>query len=471
MRIAGVSIAFFILLFSFPSGLRAQDWEALDAFVQKQAQAFWLPGAALTVVKGDSIVFSRSYGAGITTERPYFIGSLSKPLTATLVLQLVAGGQLGLPDLVAKWLPMIDIEGPGADTLTVQHLLQHRSGLTRSQGFLPLPTLDQLKETPFAIRLTRAPGAETEYSNLNFALLGLIVERAAGRPFADCIRDSLFVPLDMERSFASLKEAQQHDLAQGYQYWFGWPLRSQPMGYAETAVPAGFLLCSTNDLGHFLISQLREGRYRGRQILAPGYIRMQQTPRANIEGNRGLGWAIGAWNARKVLQHDGAVATAYAYMALLPEDSLGFVFLTNVNAFNPIANSVEKLPEGVLNFLTGQTPQETFGFHLLVLAGFGLLLLLTGIDFLLKTIRWWRAGRPLQSGESLRRMLWLVFTKAVFPIALIWGLLTYFGIPFHAMLALQPDMGWAIVGVLFLGFVGGFLDHYTKVHLPSNTTT
>ncbi len=453
---------FFLLLLPAVGSTTAQDSDALDAFLRRHVDRFGLPGAALTVVRGDRIVFSRAYGEGPGPDRPYYTGSLSKVLTATAVLQLADGGALQLDDPVARWLPEILFNGASAEGLAVEHLLRHRSGLIRRQGFIPAPTLAELQETPFRLTLYYPPGTREAYSNLNYALLGLIAERAAGRPFAEVMEQQLFRPLAMTHSTAG-KSPDAGQLAEGHQYWFGWPLPAREGPYRATAIPAGFVISSAEDLGRFLIAQLNGGAFRGRQVISPASVDRMTRPADGEAAGRGTGWSLGQYEGQPLWQHSGATATAYAYMAVLPESDCAFVFMTNINAFNPIVNSIEGIPKGVLNYLHGKAPGSYFPSNRLVLAGFGLLLLLSLIDLGQKTWRWFRAGLPLTSGRSQRAMLLLVFWKLVVPVAVIWGALQYFDTPFNALLSLQPDIGWTIVVSVFAGFVAGFLDYFVRV--------
>ena len=454
---------FFLLLVQLSIVLPAQDAEVLDAFIRDQVERFRLPGAALTIVRGDSMVFSRGYGEGIAAGRPHYIGSLSKVFTATAVMQLVEAGKVKLADPVAVWLPEITFEGPEAERLNVEQLLRHSSGLIRKQGFTPLPDLEQLQEQGFRLRLYFPPGTQETYSNLNYQLLGLIIERAAQQSYAGYIHEQVFAPLEMNRSFAGSAGAMGSNPAQGYRFWFGFPFEAGPENYLETAVPSGFLISCTEDVGHFLTAQLQYGRYGSQQLLTPESIAYMHEAGSGQNGGRGIGWNPGDWNGSPVWQHSGATATSYAYMAVLPEKNTGFIFMTNINAFNPIINSIEAIPKGIFQYLNGAEPEKAEPLSRYLLMAFGLVLLLSVLDLAIKAYAWLRAGMPLDSGDSRFDLLKLVFWKLLLPVGLTWALLTYFEIPLNALLGMQPDIGWTIVFSIFAGFAGGFLEHFTKM--------
>ena len=128
---------FFLVIFCFGTTLLlpAQQIDHLDAFLETQIARYRLPGAALTIVSGDSVIFSRGYGEGFPPQRPYYIGSLSKVFTATAVMQLVEKGQLKLGDQVSALLPEIEFKGPEAHTITVEHLLRRYCPPVRKRSF------------------------------------------------------------------------------------------------------------------------------------------------------------------------------------------------------------------------------------------------------------------------------------------------------------------------------------------------
>jgi D-alanyl-D-alanine carboxypeptidase len=142
-----------------------------------------------------------------STDEHHRIGSVTKTLTGTLVLQLADDGQLSLDDTVDRWFPDVD----GADAVTVRMLGEMSSGIASYtadeatvDAYLTDPTRQWRPEELVAIGtgLPRAfpPGEGFLYSNTNTVMLGLIVEQVTGRPLADVMQDRLFGPLGMDGS-------------------------------------------------------------------------------------------------------------------------------------------------------------------------------------------------------------------------------------------------------------------------------
>ena len=178
------------------------SYDAIDAYIEGQMRRLKIPGVALAIVEGDRIVYRRGFGharpggEAPTPQTPFVLGSTTKSFTALAVMQLVEAGKIELDAPVQRYLPWFRVADPQASAqMTVRHLLNQTSGLPMLAGMSLLADLD---DSPGAaerqaralstLKLTRPVGAAFEYSNLNYNLLGLIVEAASGESYADYIQ-------------------------------------------------------------------------------------------------------------------------------------------------------------------------------------------------------------------------------------------------------------------------------------------
>lgn len=184
-----------------------------DAILERQ-QSATQPGLAVLVVKDGQVVYSRSKGLAdaarnlpITQDTSFELASLSKPITAAAVMQLVDKGVLSLSDPAARWLPGLPTAWSG---LTVHHLLSAQSGLPDFMLDLPtsqIASLDNLTNAVLLQRLITAgnllftPGTDTRYSNSSYVLLAEIIARASGQTYAAYLQEHLFTPLGMGSTF------------------------------------------------------------------------------------------------------------------------------------------------------------------------------------------------------------------------------------------------------------------------------
>jgi CubicO group peptidase (beta-lactamase class C family) len=320
-------------------------------YVERHLDRLNVPGASLAIVEGDQIVHLRGFGRARpggeapSPPTPFILGSTTKSFTALAVMQLVEGGQIALDAPVQRYLPWFRVADPEASAhMTVRHLLNQTSGLPQLSGLRPLADLDQSHgarerqaRALATLVLTRPPGVAFAYSNMNYNLLGLIIEAVSGAWYEAYIQDHIFAPLDMRHSYATRAAAVQDGLAVGHRYWFAAPIAVPDLPVPHGSVPAGYLISSAGDMAHYLITHLNEGRYRDVHILSPEGIDALHRPAAPVEimskpaGAYGMGWFIDEIGQRRILWHDGTLPDFYAYMALVPEHQKGIVLLVNAN--------------------------------------------------------------------------------------------------------------------------------------------
>jgi D-alanyl-D-alanine carboxypeptidase len=210
----------------------------------------------------------------VTTGRPVphdgyvRIGSNTKTFVAVLVLDLVARGRLSLDDTVERWLPGV-VTGNGNDgaRITVRQLLQHTSGLPeyvdtldalRSADAFRAHRLDHYDpEDLVALAMKRPPafepGARWAYSNTNYILAGMLIERVTGRPWEVALRERILRPLRLDHTFAPGDDAElPRPHARGYQQFeAGGPLVDTTEFNPSAAYTAGELISTPSDVARF----------------------------------------------------------------------------------------------------------------------------------------------------------------------------------------------------------------------------
>jgi D-alanyl-D-alanine carboxypeptidase len=294
-----------------------------------------VPGAVALVRDGARVHTFTAGLADVELRRPmraglrFRVGSLSKPVVATLALKLVAERRLRLSDTVAGWLPGLL---PAGRRITINELLQHRSGLFNytdsPQLFAPLLTgqlppsyvwtARQLVGLATQHPLDFAPGTRFEYSNTNYIVLGLIIERVTHTPLERYAQHTLFDPLRMRfTAFALGRVSGAH--AHGYVPFLG-PFPAAPGGLGDTEPlngsqygAAGSLVSTADDLDRFFRA-LFTGRVIPRRLVALMQATRPAVPAPDyqryglgLEGNRypcASAWGHGGtvWGYRAVVR-------------------------------------------------------------------------------------------------------------------------------------------------------------------------
>lgn len=330
----------------------------LDLWIAERVAYEEIPGLAIGVVRGDRTLWTKGYGvadlatgAPVTPATPFRLGSVSKLFTATATLQLRDRGKLGLDDPILRHLPWFRIESPyaGAPPITVRQLLTHTSGLPR-EGAFPywtthqFPERDALHAAIAGQKVFSAPGATYRYSNLGMALLGEIVERASGEPYADYLTRRVLQPLGMLSSTAAPTEADVQRLAHAYQRRrAGEPRREIPFYPTGVFTPMGGVISTVDDLVLFLALELSadaggSAEAGPRRVVAgPTLAEMQrlQFVYPSFAGGRGLGFAVSRRDGRTFVGHGGWIGGHRAALELDPAHKLGVVVLTNADDAAP----------------------------------------------------------------------------------------------------------------------------------------
>ena len=287
-----------------------------------------IPGAALAIVEDDEIAHLRGFGRARpggeapTPQTPFIIGSLTKSFTALAVMQLVEDGKVELDAPVQRYLPWFRVADPRASAqITVRHLLNQTSGLPQLSGLRPLADFDDSPDASerqaralSTLELTRPVGSAWEYCNMNYNLLGLIIEAASGESYEAYVQNHIFAPLEMTHSYTSQAEAKQNGMAVGHRYWFAIPFAVPKMPIPRGSLPGGELISSSEDMARYLIAHLNEGRYDDAQILSAAGIDELHRPavEANHDGlsfgHYGMGWIIEETGQTKIVWHPGTLS-------------------------------------------------------------------------------------------------------------------------------------------------------------------
>ncbi|MFC4819956.1 serine hydrolase domain-containing protein [Dokdonella ginsengisoli] len=329
-----------LLLVAFGVPARAAD---VDAFVRDYAQQHGFSGS-IRIVRPGKPDYVRSFGlANLAFEVPnrthtkYRIASITKLFTATLILQLRDRGRLDLDRPIRAYLP--DYAGRGGDTITVQQLLNHTSGL---------PNFDQVAEATDAIRdglptyqkpytsdqllakfcsgdPLHAPGTTFDYNNGDYVVLGKIVERLYGQPYEHVLRERILDPLRMKDSGFLHQADVVAGLADTYFRHDDRKTLSPDLPvYPENWYAAGALYSTTADLATFSRA-LFDGRLVGRDSL-------ERMFRPGLDD-----YGYGLWSyqtrlggaARRVVKRPGRIMGAQAQLFHVFDPDLTIVLLAN----------------------------------------------------------------------------------------------------------------------------------------------
>jgi CubicO group peptidase (beta-lactamase class C family) len=340
---------------SIDPGLRAQ----IDRIAAEVLEQRGVPSASIAVVKGDKLVYTHAYGFAhldpnvpATPEMRYSIGSISKQFAATAILLLQEQGKLSLDDAVGKYVPGLT----RGDEVTIRQILSHTSGY---QDYAPedYPVESQLGPiTPRKILDTWAtkpldfePGTQWQYSNTNFVIAGLIIEKVSGQKLFAFLSEHIFHPLGMKSAWNSDENELTRTDAAPYMRAALGPPRPVPNGGQGWMFAAGELAMTPHDLALWNISLLH------RSVLKPeSYEQMfTEIKLKNGKGTHyGLGVEVTERNGLRSIEHSGEVNGFVSDNEVLIDNGVAVAVVTN-----HMAGGAEEIAQLVAAAATGD-PNE-----------------------------------------------------------------------------------------------------------------
>lgn len=351
------AVPFLVLAGALSIGNRsveAEEFPSIREPIQKLMEDYQAVGLAVAVVKEGAPIHAESFGLRsletkdpLNTEDLFRIASISKSFSATSVLQLVEASKLKLSDDVSD-LAGFSIRNPAHPDvpITLEMLLSHTSSLNDSQGYFTLDVIDPSKETysPKSFSPKR-PGTEHRYCNLNFNLIGAIIERVSGERFDRYVANHILQPLGLyggyhvdsldAKRFVTLYEYDANSKAFTAAPNAYHPRREEidryVFGYSTPIFsPTGGMKISARDLARYMTMHMRMGELDGVRILSAEHAKRMQTP--VLESSR-YGLALTTNDKLipgKTLQgHTGSAYGLYSMMFFSPGDKFGLVLITN----------------------------------------------------------------------------------------------------------------------------------------------
>jgi len=307
----------------------------LDPLVRDQLARLKIAGAVVVVVKDDGILFARGYGyADVEKKRPMTAdttlvrpGSISKLFTGVAVMQLVEQGKLDLDRDVNDYLDFHIPTPEGGVPVTLRRLMTHRAGFEEhikglfSANRVPQPLGHWLARS-LPPRLFPA-GDVPAYSNYGMALAGYIVERAAGKPYADYVAEHVLLPLGMVH--ATFRQPLPDELAPLVANGYSRSDR-KPWPFFETiaASPAGALSAAGIDMGRFMLALLHGGSLDGSRVLSAEGLAFMMAPHVTTPaGSMGLVFFETRLGATRFVGHGGGTMSFFSDLLVSPELGVG----------------------------------------------------------------------------------------------------------------------------------------------------
>jgi CubicO group peptidase (beta-lactamase class C family) len=358
MKISCLKHLFALLLLVVVTQHSNAQNEKAEADFKQVMEKYSAIGASVAVVKAAKIIYTHSFGLKnlenkqVLSDQDIFrIASISKSFSATSIMQLVEAGKIHLDDDFGD-LVGFKIRNPKFpdQKITLKMALSHTSSLNDSQGYLNLDVINPDKNPDWAKCYNDyLPGSKFDYCNLNFNLIGTIIEKKSGERFDNYVKNHVLKPLGLYAGYC-VDSLDSNRFVSLYEYHADTKSYSRsPTAYASRRAeianyvmgystpifsPTGGMKISATDLAKYMIMHMNYGTANGVKIISKKSAKQMQT---GLTDDEGYGFAIRTADnlipGVKLKGHTGSAYGLYSTMFFNPKEKFGFVIITNgINA-------------------------------------------------------------------------------------------------------------------------------------------
>lgn len=333
-----LKLSLFIAVALHPFAVTAQSASQIDALIGGTYQPNE-PGAVILVARDGQTIFRKAYGLAdaakgtpLTPDMQLRLGSITKQFTSTAILMLVDEGKIGLDDDITRFLPGYPTHG---QHISIEHLLTHTSGIASFTGKIGYvahmnedmtvaAVIDGFKNDP----LDFAPGSAYKYNNSGYFLLGAIIEKVSGQPYADFLEQRIFQPLGMHDTAYEGRQHGKAIAAAGH--------TRNPNGFGPAAplsmtqpFAAGALVSTVDDLARW------DAAVSAGKLLKPATWQRAFTKPVLTNGKTsfyGYGWIMGSVRGVPVIEHSGGINGFNTFAVRVPSEHVYIVVLRNTDS-------------------------------------------------------------------------------------------------------------------------------------------
>ena len=420
-------------------------YDRIDAYLLGAFSKAHFPAMSVTIVDKENVLFSKTYGRCESTDTPFLLGSVSKSFTALCIMQLVEQGKIDLDANMAEYLP----DAKDGNQITIRQLLNHTGGLGEHQNLANY-------------KIVGKQGVHT-YANVNYSLLGKIVEAVSNTSYESYVTENIFKPLGMTNSAATLEKSMENGLISGSENWFGFNINTTPKypngSDAWISVPAGYLSASTADLGTYLQMYLSGGQGIISSESIEKMFYENVSVNADIPYHYGMGWTlINEPLKEPALRHSGLVETGMSTIYILPESEIGIAIAVNTNDYFVGKDLMDRIDWSVALMLMGDEPNEISGSeyvtrHLL----YDFIYFTVFVISVLPLCWLHKYKKRLKTGKLAYKIAALVLLHLLLPIFILLLSQIVFSTPLWVVCAFVPDMFTVIIVSSVFLFTGGII--------------
>ncbi len=371
---AGQTFPFKLARKEDPAKAASKALEGFSDFVKGAMKDWKVPGAAVAVVQGDTVVFAEGFGfrdvkknLPVTKDTLFAIGSSTKAFTVMTLGLLAEEGKLSWDTPVETYLPTFKLQDEVASRqMTPRDLVTHRSGLPRHDFVWynsPLSRKEMFDRLQY-LEPNEGFREKWQYQNLMFLTAGYLAGEVAGTDWEDLVRKRIFEPLGMKSSNFTVEDSKQApDFALPYTETDE-IVQEVPFRVISAVGPAGSINSTASDMAQWVRLQLGKGKFGDVRLISESGISEMHKPQVVVpivgqdpeitSMSYGLGWIVESYRGHVRVHHGGAIDGFLCQVAFVPGEGIGVVVLTNLGG----SALPDIIARNVVDRLLGLTPVD-----------------------------------------------------------------------------------------------------------------
>ena len=326
----------------------------INAFVLQTMAQWKVPACGITIVKDGKPYYSSAFGQrNIAKNLPatintlFGVASCTKSFTAAALAILVDEGKLDWDKPVKSYMPDFQLyDQEATNKITARDLLSHRTGLPNHDDMWVAANSERktLFDNLKYLKPTHPLYTHYQYNNLMYMAAGVLVERLSGKTWEAFVREKLLIPLEMKNTVLSYPEYfKSPDYATSYDFKKEQNVEVGFGSNVDAIGPAGSMKTNMVDMTNWLLMQLQNGKFNGKQIVSQNNLRENHTPLQIVLpatakypelgfSTYGMGWVLNSYRGQQRRQHSGSIDGFRSLMTVFPNNNLGIFVTTNTDA-------------------------------------------------------------------------------------------------------------------------------------------
>lgn len=419
-------LMFILIVYAAMSPVFAQseiDSDRISLYIEHIKKSYNIPGITVSVTGLDSTIYLEHFGK-INPDEQILIGSCSKSFTALLILKLQQKGLLNINDPVVKYLNWFQYANKStSDKIVIKDLLQHTSGIPAIYGRISIEedsegsTKNVIESLLNSIEF-ESPSNNYEYSNINYRLLGFIIEQVTRSKFGEVLNNELLIPFHLRNTSGFVLNKDNESFPRSYNYLLYYPIIPFVSTYNKDEIPAGYIASTASDMAIYLRELMKSYTHNPSLLIEEDTVDSLFTPNGKNQSKYGFGWFISEFQNTEVIYHAGLVEGFNTCMIILPEKEKA-IFVAVNSGIEPAF----EIAAGIFHILINVEPRKFSTTVFYLIRSIPILVFIL-ILILIAQLRKWRK-RDFQIGFShklkpnvllimgiLFGLLWIV----IFPI-------------------------------------------------------